>query len=207
LARAKLIECLAGQRYAKLKDRFARALGRGPSRAARKAAAGTTIAAAAVRCIGKQLKRVRREGRAITDESPASSLHGLRIQCKRLRYLFELLQPVYGKSLKPAIKRLRSLQTVLGDFQDAQVATQRLRAFAEQAPARAASRGLLLALGQLISAQQQHAAAHRQAFRKAWKKFDRGVSRKKLIKMLGEPQAEKAPPAAAAMAPAIEQPP
>lgn len=207
LAREKLVECLGGRRYAKLKHRFARVLGRGPSRAARKAAGGTTIAAAAAQFIGKQHQRVLRDGRAITDDSPEAALHRLRIQCKRLRYLFEIFQPIYGKPLKSPIKRLKSLQAVLGDLQDAHVATQQLRAFAEQVPARAGSRGLLLALGQLISAQQQHAAAHRKAFEKAWKKFDRGVSRKKLIKVLGEPQVEEAPPPGPAVAPTTEQAP
>ena len=111
----------------------------------------------------------------------------MRIQCKRLRYLFEFFHPIYGNALKPEIKRLRKLQDVLGEFQDACVATEQLRQYAEGVPMRTRNRGQLIALGQLISGQDRQAATRRADFARVWKRFDRKGGRKAVIGRLGEP--------------------
>ncbi len=185
-ARKRLLACLMSRRYERLKDRFARFLERGPSRQVMKTFGVVTIGDAAWQLIGKRYKSVRRDGRAITPGSPDESLHALRIQCKRLRYLFEFFYPIYGKVLKPQIKRLKKLQDVLGEFQDACVATQQLRQYAEGVPARVSNRGRLIALGQLISGQSRQAAICRDDFRQAWKRFDRKGGRKAILALLGE---------------------
>ena len=140
-ARGRLVVCLTSRRYERLKDRFARFLMRGPSRRAMKAFGGETIGDAARQLIGRRYKALCRDGRAITPVSPSDSLHAVRIQCKRLRYLFEFFAPIYGNVLKPEIKRLRKLQDVLGEFQDACVATEQLRQYAEGVPMRTRNRG------------------------------------------------------------------
>lgn len=48
-------------------------------------------------------------------------LHGFRLLTKRFRYTLELLRPAYGRSLEPKIEQLRTLQTLLGDMNDAVV--------------------------------------------------------------------------------------
>jgi CHAD domain-containing protein/adenylate cyclase class IV len=121
-ARNELLDCLSSARYRTLKSSFTEFLQRGPSAGALTVVALATIRDDAVRLIGKQYKSVLRHGRSITQESPHEELHALRIDCKRLRYLFEFFRDIYGTSLTPFIKRLKTLQDVLGEFQDAQVA-------------------------------------------------------------------------------------
>jgi CHAD domain-containing protein len=183
-ARKELIACLSAGRYERLRQRFAEFLQRGPSPSPTCETASLTIGHAARRLIGKRHKRVLRDGRAIGPESPDEAFHALRIQGKRLRYLLEFFRPIYGESLAPFIKRLKELQDVLGEFQDACVATQRLRQYAEGMPMRAENRGQLIALGQLISSQRSRAAARRASFRQVWKHFDRKGRRKQIRAVL-----------------------
>jgi len=184
-ARTRLVACLTSRRYARLKARFGRLLERGPSRAAVRALGALTIGGAARRLIARRYKRVCRAGRAIGPGCPDAALHKLRIQCKRLRYLFEFFRPIYGGALAPYIKRLKRLQDCLGDFQDAVVATQQLRQYADTVPMRARNRQQLIVLGQLISGQRRQAAAKRADFAKAWKRFDRKGGRRKISVALG----------------------
>jgi len=81
----------------------------------------------------KSFKQVLREGKAISDQSPAEDLHELRKSCKKLRYLMEFFQSLYPKNkIKNLIKALKGLQEVLGDFQDCEVQECNLRLFSEE---------------------------------------------------------------------------
>jgi CHAD domain-containing protein len=95
-----------------------------------------------------------------------------------------MFHPIYGKSLKPFVPRLKRLQDVLGDFQDACVATQRLRRYGDSVLLQTKSRGELIALGQLIAAQLRRAADRRAHFREVWKRFDRKNARKRVLAAL-----------------------
>ena len=183
-ARKALLECLSGQRYEKLKDDFRTFLMSEISGTVKQSAGSLTIGDAARRFIGRQYRKVLNDGRSIGESTADEKLHELRIDCKRLRYLFEFFRPVYGGSLSVFIKRLKHLQDVLGEFQDACVATDRLRQYAESTPLGNESRGELLALGQLINTQYQEAGNKRADFGRVWKKFDRKGERKKLISTL-----------------------
>jgi len=99
----------------------------------------------------KILKRALRQGKALTDDSPASAVHELRITCKKLRYMME-----FFKSLYPAVEideltgALKELQDNLGDFQDYEVHRTELYRFAEEMAAHKTARPqTLLAIGQL----------------------------------------------------------
>ncbi len=85
-------------------------------------------------------------------------IEALRIHCKRLPHLFEFFHPISGESLKPEIKKLRKLQDVLGEFQDASVATQQLRQHVESVPKRTRKRDRSITRGHLIEGQNRHAA-------------------------------------------------
>ena len=70
----------------------------------------------------KLLRRVLRDGRGISPESPAERLHDLRKRMKKLRYVCEFLAEVLPREhTKPAIKALKGLQEVLGRVQDREV--------------------------------------------------------------------------------------
>ena len=170
--RRRLLACLASRRYGRLKAGFAQRLERGPSARVMETLGSITIGEAAQLLIGKRYRGVLRRGRAITSASSDESLHALRIRCKRLRYLLEFFRPAYGELLEAEITRLKELQDVLGEFQDACVAGGLLRRYAEGLPKSSASRGQLIALDQLIEGQDRRAATRRADFAHAWERFD-----------------------------------
>ena len=170
--RRRLLDCLTSRRYGRLKADFARSIERGPSARDMEALGSITVGDAARLLIGKRYRGVVRRGRQITSESSDESLHALRIQCKRLRYLLEFFRPAYGELLRAETRRLKKLQDVLGEFQDACVAGEFLRRYAEGLPMRDSNRGQLIALGQLIGAQDRRAARRRADFAHAWERFE-----------------------------------
>jgi CHAD domain-containing protein len=83
------------------------------------------------RSILKQLNRVGKSLRAMRRQSSsaleAESLHALRIDCKKLRYLYEIFANLFpADSLRPLIKPLKLLQDRLGDYHDLVVHQHRL---------------------------------------------------------------------------------
>ena len=187
--RRRLLACLTSPRYGRLKRGFARSVERGPSVRTMETLGSITIGDDARLLIGKRYRGVLRRGREITSASRDESLHALRIQCKRLRYLLEFFRPAYGGLLKAETRRLKKLQDVLGDFQDACVAGQLLRSYAEGLPMRSSNRGQLIALGQLIGGQERRAAMCRADFARAWERFDSAGGRTGLLTRLAESRA------------------
>ena len=179
-----MIECLSGRRYGQLKYSYLQLLRDGACQLACQSAPSQSIRSVAIRSIGKQYKKLLRDGRAIDDQSPDGALHALRIDFKRMRYLLEFFQPTYGKALKPSIEQFAGLQDLLGEFQDACVATKRLRRYAEEVPLQLQTRGELIALGQLIGIQHRRGSDRRAAFENIWKQFDQPGRRKKLLAAL-----------------------
>ena len=188
--RTRLLACLSSGRYGRLKAGFAERLERGPSARTMETLGSITVGDAAQMLIGKRYRGVLRRGRAITSASSDESLHALRIRCKRLRYLLEFFRPAYGGLLKAETRRLKKLQDVLGDFQDACVAGQMLRRYAEGLPMQSSNRGQLIALGQLIGGQDREAAMCRADFAGAWERFDSTGGRTGLLTRLAESGAE-----------------
>ena len=183
-ARKNLLDCLSDARYLRLKSEFATFLMGGPFANADPTKEQPIIRDTAGRLVDKHYKRVLRHGRSITPESPDTDLHALRIDCKRLRYLFEFFHPIYGGSLDPFIKPLKKLQNVLGKLQDARVEIEHVLQYADHVPMCDKNRRQLLALGQLIAAQRRCASGRRAQFHNVWKRFDRRGARKKLQDIL-----------------------
>ena len=78
--RRRLLACLAGRRYGRLKAGFAQRLERGPSAQVMETLGSITVGEAAQLLIGKRYRGVLRRGRAITPSSSDESLHALRIR-------------------------------------------------------------------------------------------------------------------------------
>ena len=75
------------------------------------------LGAVAARRIRKAYRRI--AGRESLDGLEIEVLHRLRIDCKKLRYLLEFFRSLYpGREAASLIKRLKSLQGVLGDLHD-----------------------------------------------------------------------------------------
>ena len=116
------------------------------------------------RRVRRLAKRVRREVRAIREDSPAEELHELRKSCKKMRYILELYKDLYPPSdLKPLIRQLKTMLDALGAFQDLSVQARHLEESAAQMAAEQKSQpDTLIAAGALIGrllAQQQEARA------------------------------------------------
>jgi CHAD domain-containing protein len=114
--------------------------------------AALTIDVVAADRIHRVRRRMIRDGKAIDDTSPDTDLHELRKRGKELRYLLELFGGVYGGGVvKPAVKALKQLQDVLGEFQDLHVQAARLREGADELARRPGGTDPLLAAGRLIA--------------------------------------------------------
>jgi CHAD domain-containing protein len=122
----------------------------------------------------RMYRRVLREGRAITDDSPAEDLHELRKSCKKLRYLLEFFASLYPKAkIKPLIKQLKRLLDNLGDFQDLHIQAERLRVFGEDLQRERGDRlPVVLAIGTLIGDLLRRQMQARAAFASLFAAFD-----------------------------------
>lgn len=186
-ARARMLRALETRRYAGFLERFEAFLLRGAPARPALPAARERVTAAAPRRIRKALRRALRQGRAIPEDPPAADLHALRITMKRLRYACEFFADLYGKPMKQFIRSVVELQDLLGAHQDACVAGATLRDFALRHPSNRGRQGLsaVLALGQLVAAQERAAAEARAGFRRAFDHFDRKKLRRALHAEMG----------------------
>jgi triphosphatase len=80
--------------------------------------------------IGRPYRKLCKLGDTLDARSASEDLHALRIRAKRLRYAVEFVIPVYGRAARRFVSRVVDLQDLLGNHQDAQVASDRLRAMA-----------------------------------------------------------------------------
>ncbi len=133
-----------------------------------------TIKEVADRRIWRIFKRVLDEGKAISDSSPAESLHELRKSCKKLRYLMEFFQSLYPEAnIKQLIKNLKGLQEVLGDFQDYAVQEYNLKLYSEEIT----QANTLLAMGMLIQNLESHRCQVRKDYTLKFETFKREENR------------------------------
>jgi CHAD domain-containing protein len=122
---------LQGKRYRKLKKQWEGYLRSPLARQPVARDAAKTIGEVARHRTWRMYRRVLKEGKAITSESPAPQLHELRKSCKKLRYLMEFFQSLYApEAIRTSIRELKQLQDNLGDFQDLDVQIDALKRFA-----------------------------------------------------------------------------
>ncbi|MCL6437329.1 MAG: CHAD domain-containing protein [Rubrobacteraceae bacterium] len=126
-ARRELLRALDSRRYARFVGSFSELLRAGPTSSV---AARRPVLESAPRILGGAYRRVRRAGDGLTPDSPAEDFHRLRKRARRLRYALEFLEPVYGKPARRLARRLKGLQDVLGEHQDAFAAAGHLRGLA-----------------------------------------------------------------------------
>ncbi len=124
--------------------------------------------------IKKAWKKVIRHGRLISQEATDAELHALRIDCKRLRYLLELFQPIFPhKTTAPVIKKLKVLQDELGDFVDLAVQRRFLDEKLALIPAKNGEDKLLAAAtGGLMATLFQKQEKAREKFHRTFNSFD-----------------------------------
>jgi CHAD domain-containing protein len=134
--------------------------------------------------IEKAQRRLLANGRAITPATPAVEVHEVRKDAKKLRYLLECfagLVPEDGR--KAFVKRLKRLQDILGEHQDAEVQADELRVAVEELPASTGS-ATYVAVGQLIAELDRHRLAARELFADRFAEYDSAATRDALRDVL-----------------------
>lgn len=114
--------------------------------------------------VRKQWRRVRTDVDALGAEPPDHALHQVRIRAKRCRYVAEAAIPTFGNRARRFAKAMETLQTVLGEHQDAVVMRDWLRTFSETAPPPDA-----FVAGELAAREELAQLAAREEFRSAWR--------------------------------------
>ncbi len=124
---------------------------------------GESAAGFAAAVLDKRLRRVRRAGRRFNHLAP-DALHALRKEGKRLRYAAEAFAPLFsGARARRFLKRLRAVQSTLGEMQDAEVARGLL--------ARLGGAGRGYAGGLAVGLAEGRGEALRADARAAWRRF------------------------------------
>ena len=161
--------------------------------------AGPTAAEVGAERLATADRRVLRRGSRITPASPAEDLHNLRKRCKELRYLLEVFTPLLDPAdARGAVKELKTLQDVLGTFQDSEAQREAIYALATDMMARGgASARTILAMGEIAARLQEDQHSSRAKFAATFERFARR-SVQRLMARLGRPGA--APTEAAATA-------
>jgi CHAD domain-containing protein len=145
---------------------------------------GGKVAELGARAMRSELRKILRDGRTITAETPAPVLHRLRIRCKRLRYACDLLSEIHGKPVARMSRRIGKLQEVLGAYQDAVSAQVLLARAAEEAPDTPARADIVAGLERCAAGWHREQAIRRTAFPEAWARFDRKKARQAFLKAL-----------------------
>jgi CHAD domain-containing protein len=118
------------------------------------------------RAAATEFKKLRRDVAALGPKPTDDALHRVRIRGKRARYAAELAEPVAGERARKFVKAAKQFQDAVGEHQDAIVAEQRIRAFAESADA-------AFGAGRLVERQRARRAQARAAVPAAWKRLER----------------------------------
>lgn len=113
--------------------------------------AAEPIASVAADRIGRRYRKIVTRGSTLGVDPPAESLHRIRIDAKKLRYLLEFFEPVLHKEgIGNVIKELKGLQDLLGSFNDLDIQQRRLLAIADELKADpSVPAATLFALGRL----------------------------------------------------------
>jgi CHAD domain-containing protein len=151
-----LVTALDSDRYRRLVSDWQTFLEQPSSSDAQAPAAGRLLAPVVSRRAWRLSKRIAAAAERADAQTDAVFLHEVRIACKKLRYLIDVTPSFYeAADLECVLAALKTLQRVLGDFNDAQVQEKRLlecggAIVAGSGPARA-----LLAVGRLAEQSRQ----------------------------------------------------
>jgi CHAD domain-containing protein len=114
-------------------------------------------------------KKLRKTVKALSPEPTDAELHEVRIKAKHARYAGELAASEQGHAAVRFVDRVKKLQDILGEHQDAVVAETRLRELARDAPAPRPG----FVAGLLVERQHARRQAAREAFEEMWPEIER----------------------------------
>ena len=159
-SRAELLVALDSSRYLTLLDRVDETISHPPV-----ADADVSLADLASRAWTK----LRRAVKSLPETPGDADLHAVRIKVKRARYAAELAAPAGGHSAERFVDRVKKLQDVLGEHQDAAVAEARLRELAGESSGPRTG----FVAGLLVERQHARRQAARAAFEESWRDVQR----------------------------------
>lgn len=177
-AREAVSEALDSPRYLALLAGLSELLAAPPATPAALAPAGEVLPAAVARAWQRTRRRMHRAERAPAGPRRDEALHEARKAAKRARYASEAVTPVYGKKSKRFTKRVKALQSALGDHHDAVAARAEARdagVRAHLAGENAFSFGLLHERAHVDTVEREDEAWH------AWKR----ATKPKAVRWLG----------------------
>ncbi|MEU5717490.1 CYTH and CHAD domain-containing protein [Streptomyces sp. NPDC020403] len=134
-SRERVLAALDGERYLALLETLDALLADPPLRPAAGRAPGEVLPRAVLKEYDRLAARVARAFEQPPGHDRDVATHEARKAAKRARYAAEAARPALGKPAKKFAKRMKAVQSVLGDHQDSVVARATLRALAVQAHA------------------------------------------------------------------------
>ena len=135
--------------------------------------------------ISSRYRKIMKTGRSINDKSKDEELHALRLECKKLRYLLELLGSLFPENkVEFLISQLKILQDNLGDFNDLSVQQEKLRYYLEEIK-ESTKENMKLAsvIGGVITSLHNRQKDVRTNFFETFRKFDSAENRKVIKKL------------------------
>ncbi|MFB6698648.1 CYTH and CHAD domain-containing protein [Streptomyces rubiginosohelvolus] len=134
-SRRRIIDVLDGQRYLDLLEALDALSVEPPLRPAAGKAPGKALPRAVLKDYEKLARRMDHALEHPPGPDRDTAMHEARKAAKRARYAGESARPALGKPAKRFAKRVKAVQTVLGDHQDSVVAREALRVLAIEAHA------------------------------------------------------------------------
>ena len=125
--RKAVLDALDSERYRALRAELGRLLDSPPLTAEAAEPAGTALPKAVGQAYRRTRRRMRRAGHVPAGQAHDLALHEARKAAKRARYAAEAVEPVFGKAAKRFAKRMKAVQSVLGDHQDTVIARPAVR--------------------------------------------------------------------------------
>lgn len=158
--RSKLRSAIRSRRYETLLERLEQAAAQPAFNEDAERALGDVLRV----LVKRQWRHLRAEVDALGAEPPDHALHQVRIRAKRCRYVAEAAIPTFGNRARRFARAMETLQTVLGEHQDAVVMREWLRTFSETAPPSDA-----FVAGELAAHEELAQQLARAKFRSVWR--------------------------------------
>ncbi|MEN8189784.1 MAG: CHAD domain-containing protein [Thermodesulfobacteriota bacterium] len=181
----KMKRWLQGERYQELVDDWQRLLKNDLTTSFKKKGRGG-CRQLACKAIEKRFSRIVGDGELVTEDSPDDALHRLRIQGKKLRYLFEFYGSFFSADNEQRfLRQLKKLQNNLGTFNDISVQKEMLFNYQKQLKGRT-KRSLAIAasLGGLVTALEDEHSRVRKKFSRTFSDFVCDENRKLLLDLV-----------------------
>jgi CHAD domain-containing protein len=174
-ARDAVLSALDSERYFGILDELDRLLDDPPRTAAAAEPAERVLPQAVGHAYRRTKRRLRRANRAPAGADRDVALHEARKAAKRARYAAEAAEPALGKPARRFAKRMKAVQSVLGDHQDAVTA----RTVAREIGLRAHLAGEnAFSFGLLNERAHRDALEYQRQARSVWKRAARRKARR-----------------------------